>query len=73
MHVLIIGAAGMIGRKLAQRLIRDGGLGGGEISALTLVDVTTPENPEEFAGRVLRGESRHRRSTRGRGCDRGAA
>jgi nucleoside-diphosphate-sugar epimerase len=49
MHVLIIGAAGMIGRKLAQRLIRDGGLGGGEISALTLVDVTTPENPEEFA------------------------
>ena len=52
MHVLIIGAAGMIGRKLAQRLIRDGGLGGGEISALTLVDVTTPENPEEFAGRV---------------------
>ncbi|MGO8914374.1 MAG: D-erythronate dehydrogenase [Stellaceae bacterium] len=52
MHVLIVGAAGMIGRKLAQRLIRDGGLGGGEISALTLVDVTAPETPEEFAGRV---------------------
>ena len=38
MRVLIIGAAGMIGRKLAERLARDGRLAGREISELTLVD-----------------------------------
>jgi len=37
-RVLIIGAAGMIGRKLAERLARDGRLAGREISELTLVD-----------------------------------
>ena len=28
MHILIIGAAGMVGRKLTERLAKDGGLGG---------------------------------------------
>jgi len=37
-RVLIVGAAGMIGRKLAERLARDGVLAGREISELTLVD-----------------------------------
>ena len=39
MKVLIIGGAGMIGRKLAERLARDGELGGKAISSLTLYDV----------------------------------
>jgi D-erythronate 2-dehydrogenase len=39
MKVLIIGGAGMIGRKLAERLARDGELGGKAISSLTLHDV----------------------------------
>ena len=45
MHVLIIGAAGMVGRKLAERLARDGGLGGREITTLSLVDVIAPTAP----------------------------
>ena len=51
-HVLITGAAGMIGRKLTQRLARDGKLAGREITALSLVDVTQPEKPEGFGGRL---------------------
>jgi D-erythronate 2-dehydrogenase len=39
MKVLIIGGAGMIGRKLAERLARDGELGGKAIGKLTLYDV----------------------------------
>ena len=39
MHVLITGAAGMIGRKLTERLTHDGALGGEAIDALTLLDV----------------------------------
>jgi D-erythronate 2-dehydrogenase len=39
MRILIIGAAGMVGRKLTERLARDGLLGAVRLSALTLVDV----------------------------------
>jgi nucleoside-diphosphate-sugar epimerase len=39
MHILITGAAGMIGRKLTARLVKDGGLNGKPIDRLTLVDV----------------------------------
>lgn len=52
MHILIIGAAGMVGRKLADRLARDGTLGGKAIDAMTLVDVVTPDAPAGFAGKV---------------------
>jgi D-erythronate 2-dehydrogenase len=52
MHVLITGAAGMIGRKLTERLVRDGALGGEAIDALTLLDVIAPAKPAAFAGRV---------------------
>ncbi|TPP05461.1 D-erythronate dehydrogenase [Rhizobium glycinendophyticum] len=52
MHFLIIGAAGMVGRKLAQRLTNDGSLGGKPVEAMTLVDVVTPDAPAGFAGRV---------------------
>ncbi|SME90283.1 Nucleoside-diphosphate-sugar epimerase [Tistlia consotensis] len=45
MHVLIIGAAGMIGRKLSGRLLADGKVAGRGISRLSLVDVVAPEAP----------------------------
>ncbi len=52
MHILIIGAAGMVGRKLAARLTKDKAIGGRPIEAMTLVDVVTPDAPEGFAGKV---------------------
>src|SRR6266849_102692 len=52
MHVLITGAAGMIGRKLTARLVKDGALHGQKIEALTLVDVIPSEKPPGFAGRA---------------------
>jgi D-erythronate 2-dehydrogenase len=45
MKVLITGGAGMIGRKLAQRLTRDGALAGKAISKLTLYDVVPAAEP----------------------------
>ncbi|MDO9638285.1 MAG: SDR family oxidoreductase [Pseudotabrizicola sp.] len=51
MHILITGAAGMLGRKVTSRLVRDG-LAGRDVSALTLVDVIVPEAPAGFAGNV---------------------
>jgi D-erythronate 2-dehydrogenase len=39
MKVLIIGGAGMVGRKLAERLAREGELAGKPVSSLTLYDV----------------------------------
>ena len=47
MHILIIGAAGMIGVKLTSRLIKDKGLGGKPIDAVTLVDVVAPATPAD--------------------------
>jgi D-erythronate 2-dehydrogenase len=52
MHVLITGAAGMIGRKLTARLVADGALNGRPIEKLTLLDVTAPQRPGNFAGQV---------------------
>ena len=52
MHILITGAAGMIGRKLTARLVKDGGLGGKPIDRLTLIDVVAPEKPAGYAGAV---------------------
>jgi nucleoside-diphosphate-sugar epimerase len=46
MNVLIVGAAGMIGRKLSHRLAQDGRLAGRAISAAHLVDIVAPEPPE---------------------------
>jgi nucleoside-diphosphate-sugar epimerase len=39
----VVGGAGMIGRKLAERLVRDGSLAGEPISHLSLVDAAEPE------------------------------
>src|SRR6478672_2479334 len=52
MHILITGAAGMIGRKLAARLVKDGQLNGRKIDHLTLIDVVAPEKPAGFTGAV---------------------
>ncbi len=52
MHILITGAAGMIGRKLIARLAADGALAGRPVEKLTLLDVAgTPQRPEKFAGK----------------------
>lgn len=45
MHVLVLGAAGMIGRKLTARLVADGHVGGRDLDRLTLADVVAPERP----------------------------
>jgi nucleoside-diphosphate-sugar epimerase len=45
MHILILGGGGMVGRKLAERLARDGHLGGQEVTRLTLHDVVEPQVP----------------------------
>jgi len=52
MHILITGAAGMIGRKLTERLVRDGSLNGAAVDKLTLIDVVAAESPNDFAGKV---------------------
>ena len=53
MHILITGAAGMIGRKLTARLAADGALNGRPIETLTLIDVAAPQSPEKFSGNVV--------------------
>ncbi len=45
MHVMIIGAAGMIGRKLVERLAAEPGALGHEIARVTLVDMVEPAAP----------------------------
>lgn len=45
LHVVITGAAGMLGRKLAAVLARDGVVGSAPVARLTLVDVVEPEAP----------------------------
>jgi D-erythronate 2-dehydrogenase len=52
MHILITGAAGMIGRKLTARLVKDGALNGQPIERLTLIDVAAPQKPEKFPGKI---------------------
>jgi nucleoside-diphosphate-sugar epimerase len=52
MHILITGAAGMIGRKLTARLVADGALNNRRIEKLTLLDVTAAARPERFSGAV---------------------
>jgi len=52
MHILMTGAAGMIGRKLTARLVKDGSLQDQKIERLTLIDVVAPEKPTSFSGAV---------------------
>ncbi|MET0437951.1 MAG: D-erythronate dehydrogenase [Devosia sp.] len=46
MKILVIGAAGMVGRKLTSALLKAGQVGGREISALVLADIVTPQAPD---------------------------
>src|ERR1700733_5786572 len=52
MHILITGAAGMIGRKLSARLVNDGALNGQPIERLTLIESGAPPTREKFSGKV---------------------
>lgn len=52
MRILILGAGGMIGTKLAMRLVRDGALAGRDITAMDLVDITTPPEPPKSAAQI---------------------
>jgi nucleoside-diphosphate-sugar epimerase len=52
MHVLITGAAGMIGRKLTERLVVDRALNGQPIDKLTLLDIVAPVRPAGFSDHV---------------------
>jgi len=52
MHILITGAAGMIGRKRTARLGADGALAGKPIEKLTLLDVSAPQRPDRVAAGV---------------------
>ncbi len=52
MHILITGAAGMIGRKLTTRLVIDRALGDRPIDKLTLIDIVAPARPAGFSDHV---------------------
>ena len=53
MHILVTGAAGMIGRKLLDRLVKDGGLNGKAIDKLTLTDIVSPQAPKGLTSNVV--------------------
>ena len=52
MHILMTGAAGMIGRKLTARLVTNQELNGKPIERMTLLDVNAPDRPENFSAHV---------------------
>lgn len=57
MKLLIIGAAGMVGRRLAETILREGSLGGAPVDALTAFDVipaglSTTDKVTEIAGDI---------------------
>ncbi len=53
MHVLITGAAGMIGRKISERLLADGELNRRAITKLTLHDIVTPDAQPTSATSIM--------------------
>jgi nucleoside-diphosphate-sugar epimerase len=50
MRALIVGAAGMIGRKLSEHLAAEGALSGHRLDRLTLADVVETSSPSPFYG-----------------------
>ncbi|MEC9401681.1 MAG: NAD-dependent epimerase/dehydratase family protein, partial [Pseudomonadota bacterium] len=50
MHVLVIGAAGMVGRKLVEKLAAQPEVLGFEVSRLTLADAVSPTAPAALPG-----------------------
>ena len=49
MRILILGGAGMIGRKLADRVAMDGAVGGTPVDEVTLFDIVAASPPENAA------------------------
>lgn len=49
MHVLVIGAAGMVGRKLLDRIAAEEGILGSDVTRLSLADVVEPAAPPALA------------------------
>jgi D-erythronate 2-dehydrogenase len=47
LHILVFGAAGMVGRKLVDRLVTDGRLGKDAITKMTLHDVVAAKKPKK--------------------------
>ena len=45
MHILVLGAAGMVGRKLVERIARDGTVAGRTVDKATLHDIVEPAAP----------------------------
>ncbi len=62
MRILVLGAAGMVGRKFMDRVAKDGAIGGREVTQATLHDVVPPAAPAGagFACACLSGISRRR-------------
>ncbi len=48
-HALILGAAGMVGARLAAKVAGSGAIGGRKLDRLTLVDIVEPGTPEAIA------------------------
>ena len=49
MRILVLGAAGMLGHRLVERLARDGTLGTASIDQVTLADIVEPKKPSSAA------------------------
>jgi D-erythronate 2-dehydrogenase len=47
MHILVTGAAGMIGRKFCEALVKRGSIGSRSVGRLTMADTITPPAPPE--------------------------
>ncbi|HEY4252141.1 MAG TPA: NAD-dependent epimerase/dehydratase family protein, partial [Roseomonas sp.] len=57
MQITILGGGGFLGRKLAERLAKDGALGGEAVTGLTLFDLAQPAPVEApFPVRCLAGD-----------------
>jgi len=57
MHIMIIGAAGMIGRKLAKKIAETSELGSQTVDCLSLVDIVEPIAPAGFSGELRQGKA----------------
>ncbi len=53
MHVLVTGAAGMLGRKFVESFAERGGPDGRTVDALTLIDMVEPKAPAGVPGRMV--------------------